>query len=173
MNNEDQNRTHNVLNENQQQPTQSIQDLINHLKSLLATNLKNLCLDNAIFFAEKILNLTQARMNQINDVEAQNENNEIGENKLRSPDAEMANELTNVQKLNYEKHYCHNQYIQSIYNLAYCFMLNKEYMRCINVIEKNDLIYSNEKFRVLTGQAYICSGRIAEAISVLEAKIHG
>ena len=122
MNNEDQNRNHNVLSENQQQPTQSIQDLINHLKSLLATNLKNLCLDNAIFFAEKILNLTQARMNQINDVEAQNENNEIGENKLRSPDAEMANELTNVQKLNYEKHYCHNQYIQSIYNLAYCFM---------------------------------------------------
>ena len=45
-------------------------------------------------------------------------------------------------------------------------------MRCINVIEKNDLIYSNEKFRVLTGQAYVCSGRNAEAISVLEAKIH-
>lgn len=110
MNNniEDQNR--NIMSENLQQP-QSIQDLINHLKQLLATNLKNLCLDNAIFFAEKILNLTQARVNQINEIEASNENNEISENKLRNVDADMANDLTNVQKLNYEKHFCHNQFI--------------------------------------------------------------
>ena len=50
-------------------------------------------------------------MNQINEVEPSAESNEIGENKLRSPDAEIANDLSNVQKLNYEKHFCHNQYI--------------------------------------------------------------
>lgn len=35
-------------------------------------------------------------MNQINEVEPSTDSNEIGENKLRSPDAEMANELSNA-----------------------------------------------------------------------------
>ena len=47
-----------------------IQELIFHLQDLVSLNLKNLCMDNAIFFSEKIMILTQKRMNQINALES-------------------------------------------------------------------------------------------------------
>lgn len=137
------------INDDQQEASQpqDIQELILHLQDLVSLNLKNLCLDNAIFFSEKIMILTQKRMNQINALESDSIEKE-GED----------GELTHLQKVNYDKHFAHNQYIQSIYTLAFCFLQNREYSRCVNIVEKHDLVYSHEKFRVLVGQAHIYSG---------------
>ena len=55
--------------------------------------------------------------------------------------------------------------------MAYCFMINSEYMRCINLIERNELTNHHEKFKILIGQAYINMGCIGQAIKILEAKI--
>ena len=50
-------------------------------------------------------------------------------------------------------------------------MQNKEYMRCINIIEKHELVYRHEKFRILVAQAQIHTGSIGEAIATLETKL--
>lgn len=34
--------------------------------------------------------------------------------------------------------------------LAHCYLLNKEYLRCVSIIEKYELAFYNEKFRILT-----------------------
>lgn len=44
-------------------------------------------------------------------------------------------------------------------------------MRCINILEKNELLFTSEKFRILAGDAYLQSGCISQAIQVLEKKI--
>lgn len=44
-------------------------------------------------------------------------------------------------------------------------------MRCINLIEKNELQFVTEKFRILVADANIQSGCITQAISILEKKI--
>lgn len=38
----------------------------------------------------------------------------------------------------------------AIYDLAYCYLLNGEYLRCVELLENNDLVYSSLKFRILT-----------------------
>ena len=119
---------------------QDIQELISHLQDLVSLNLKNLCLDNAVFFSEKIMILTQKRMNQMNALEFDSIEKEADDG-----------ELTHLQKINYDKYFAHNQYIQSIYTLAFCYLQKREYSRCVNIVEKHDLLYSHEKFRVLVG----------------------
>ena len=32
-------------------------------------------------------------------------------------------------------------YCQAVYDLAHCFLLNKEYSRCVQLIEKNELVF--------------------------------
>jgi hypothetical protein len=90
-----------IIDEHQEasQP-QDIQELILHLQDLVSLNLKNLCMDNAIFFSEKIMILTQKRMNQMNALESDSIEKD-GED----------GELTRLQKVNYDKHFAHNQYI--------------------------------------------------------------
>lgn len=44
-------------------------------------------------------------------------------------------------------------------------------MRAINIVEKFDLTYKHEKFRILVAQAQIYSGAIQDAIATLETKI--
>jgi len=44
--------------------------------------------------------------------------------------------------------------------LAFCFLLNKEYMRCINLIEKNELTLAAEKFRLLVAEAHMQAGNV-------------
>ena len=55
--------------------------------------------------------------------------------------------------------------------MAYCFMMNNEYMRCINLIEKEDLMKQHEKFQILVGHCYIQMGCIGMAIKILENKV--
>jgi len=46
----------------------------------------------------------------------------------------------------------------AIYDLAYCFLLNAEYLRCVDLLENNDLVFSSLKFRILAGQALFSVG---------------
>ena len=41
----------------------------------------------------------------------------------------------------------------------------------MNIIEKHELLYSHEKFRILVAQAQIYTESIAEAIATLETKV--
>ena len=47
-------------------------------------------------------------------------------------------------------------------------MLNKEYLRCFELLERNDLVLQNLKFRLLAGRALFNAGKIPFAIQVLE-----
>ena len=47
-------------------------------------------------------------------------------------------------------------------------MLNKEYLRCFELLQKSDLVHQNLKFRLLAGRALFSAGKIAMAIEVLE-----
>ena len=49
--------------------------------------------------------------------------------------------------------------------------MNQEHMRCINIIEKQELTYQHEKFKILIGQAYINMGCIGQAIKILDTKV--
>jgi hypothetical protein len=40
---------------------------------------------------------------------------------------------------------------QATYDLAYCYMLNGEFLRCVELLETSELVYSNLKFRILAG----------------------
>ena len=46
-----------------------------------------------------------------------------------------------------------NSVSDNIYTLAKCFFLNKEYSRCVNLIQKYNVIYYNINFLILYGQA--------------------
>ena len=37
----------------------------------------------------------------------------------------------------------------AIFDLAYCYLLNGEYLRCVELLENNELVYSSLKFRIL------------------------
>lgn len=47
-------------------------------------------------------------------------------------------------------------------------MLNKENLRCVELFEKYDLVYSTLKFRLLTAQALCNSNNVQACIKVLE-----
>ena len=57
---------------------------------------------------------------------------------------------------------------QATYDLAYCYLLNGEFQRCVELIETSDLVYRNLQFRILTGQALLKAGNTQACIRVLE-----
>ena len=46
-----------------------------------------------------------------------------------------------------------NSIYENIYLLAKCLFLNKEYSRCVNLIQKYNVVYYNLNFLILYGQA--------------------
>lgn len=44
--------------------------------------------------------------------------------------------------------------------LGYCYLLNKENLRCVELFEKYELVYSTLKFRLLTAQALFNSNNV-------------
>ena len=37
----------------------------------------------------------------------------------------------------------------ALYDLAYCYQLNGEHLRCVELLETNELVYSSLRFRIL------------------------
>ena len=97
------------------------------------------------------MHLCQKRLSQIENLLSQDELAEFRQQDLAEPSAPFIDleQLSNFQRYTYEKHFCKTQFEQSVYDLAFSFMQNKEYMRCINIIEKHELVYRHEKFRIL------------------------
>jgi len=56
----------------------------------------------------------------------------------------------------------------AFYDLAYCYLLNGEFLRCVELLENNELVYSSLKFRIITGQALLKAGNTQACIRVLE-----
>ena len=81
------------------------------------------------------------------------------------------NQLSSSESLNYYRFFCKNQYDQSVYDLACCFMENASYMRCINLVESHEMVDSHLRFRILLAQAYVMSGQVAMAIGILNGKV--
>ena len=95
--------------------------LIAGMKSAMNNAIKNSCYVDAIFFADKILTLS-----------------------------------------NDEKRF------KAVYDLANCYFMNGDYQRCIDLLEKHQLLEHNERCQILTGHAYLKSGQIDYCIQLLE-----
>lgn len=57
--------------------------------------------------------------------------------------------------------------MKAVYDLANCYFLNKEYLRCVQLIEKFELAFHSEKFRIIIAQALYESKNINACINVL------
>jgi len=62
------------------------EQVISRLRRLMKVNLRNMCYQDAIFFADKLLHLQHSRT---------------------------------------------EHFVRAVYDLAHCYMLNKEYLRCV------------------------------------------
>ena len=57
---------------------------------------------------------------------------------------------------------------ENIFTLAKCLYLNKEYSRCVNLIQKYNMVYFNLNFLILIGQALYNCEDYESLISFLE-----
>ena len=83
------------------------EQLIGRLQRLMKLNLQNLCYQDAIFFADKLLHLSMSRGGA-------------------------------------------DQFIKAVYDLAHCYLMNKENLRCVQLIEKYEMAFHSEQFRIIT-----------------------
>ena len=70
--------------------------------------------------------------------------------------------------LNFSINHDINSYSESIYIFSKCLYLNKEYSRCVNFIQKFNMIYYNLNFLILLGQALYACEDYESLISYLE-----
>jgi hypothetical protein len=61
--------------------------------------------------------------------------------------------------------------VRACYDLAHCYLLNKEHLRCVSLIEKYELVFHSEKFRIMTAQALLQAGNVNACINVLEKNL--
>jgi hypothetical protein len=55
-----------------------------------------------------------------------------------------------------------------LFDLAHCFLLNKEYYRCVNLIQKYNMSYYNQRFLNLLGQALLSCEDYESVITYLD-----
>jgi len=116
------------LNEN---PKVKFDEIIANMNNYINQNIYMGFYQNALFYAEKVFFLTLKR------------------------EEEIANLINlNNPNCNYNPIY---QLNEQLYNLAHCLFLNKEYFRCVNMIQKYNMAYYNIKFLNLLGQALFAS----------------
>lgn len=70
--------------------------------------------------------------------------------------------------LNFSINHDMNSYSESIYMFSKCLYLNKEYSRCVNFIQKFNMVYYNLNFLILLGQALYACEDYESLISYLE-----
>lgn len=117
--------TNNIIQNNLNNTTMiSLDDAILNMKSLLTQYINMGLYANALFYADKIVNLSlNKELNVISD---------------------------------------------HLFDLAQCFYLNKEYYRCVNLIQKYNLTYYNLKFLNLLGQALMSCEDYEAVITYLD-----
>lgn len=70
--------------------------------------------------------------------------------------------------LNFSLNHNLNSVSENIYDLAHCLYLNKEYSRCVNLIQKYNMTYYNLNFLILLGEALFNCEDYESLISFLE-----
>lgn len=60
------------------------------------------------------------------------------------------------------------EFQRALYDLAHCYLLNKQHVRCVEVLQKYEKQACNLQFRLLTGKAYLLTNKTQEAIRILE-----
>ena len=58
-----------------------------------------------------------------------------------------------------------------MYDLAHCYLMNKENLRCVQLIEKYEMAFHSEQFRIMTAQALFQAANLNACISVLEKNL--
>lgn len=112
----------------------TLHDQIRHMRGVVSRNLKQRSLADAIFFAEKVLALNIKRHEQsqtltqgslhlhLEAAQSLAQKTQDGSQAQGSDLLSHANQLSPSESLNYYRFYCKNQYDQSVYDLAYCFL---------------------------------------------------
>ena len=59
---------------------------------------------------------------------------------------------------------------QAVYDNANCFLVNKEYRRCIEMLEKFEMQSLNLKFRNLAGRALLLDSKTQQCIRLMAAE---
>ena len=61
----------------------------------------------------------------------------------------------------------HEEFHKAVYDLAACFLADKQNARCVELLERYELTDLNLKFRILTGKALLRSNNIQACIKLL------
>ena len=112
----------------------SIEEMIDHLKQMVILNIRSLCFPDAVFFGEKQVLLCQHKVTVLQ------QSNNLDDQALSPPNSQHRIDFENMaagNKMRFEKLYWENRFQQSVYDMAYCLYMEKEYMRCISLIEKH------------------------------------
>ncbi len=126
------------INENKVKFEEIIANMSNYMNQYIYMGF----FQNALFYAEKIFFLTLKREEAIGNFISIN-----NPNLLYNP----------IYQLN-----------EQLYNFANCLYLNKEYFRCVNLIQKYNMTYYNIKFLILLGQALFASEDYESLIQFLD-----
>lgn len=130
-------------------------------------NIEVQCYANAIFFADKIVNLIKSREHSTTSTSIQQSTAQVGvsPNQAAAPagsrllNEDQSNQSSMHQVLNNKSsEKTSDAAAHAFYDLAYCYLLNGEFLRCVELLENNELVYSSLKFRIITGQALLKAG---------------
>jgi hypothetical protein len=142
--------------------------LLLHMRTTMQACIESQCHSDAIFFADKIFNLVNVNGNGKFKSQLQGEGRV--EDGAGPPAGMIGVEALDQSSRDIKK--CDSividPIIQAVYDLGYCYLLNKEYLRCVELIEKQELVYHNLKFRLLVGQALLKARNVSACIKVLE-----
>jgi Anaphase-promoting complex, cyclosome, subunit 3 len=61
-------------------------------------------------------------------------------------------------------------FVKAVYDLANCYLLNKEYLRCIELLEKYAKQQFSLKFKLLAARAYLHSKNVQACLSILDSE---
>ena len=61
----------------------------------------------------------------------------------------------------------HEEFHKAVYDLASCFLADKQFSRCVELLERYELTDLNLKYRVLTGKALLAAHNVNACIKLL------
>jgi hypothetical protein len=133
-------------------PQLKFEEILKSMKKSYENYLKMGLNLNALFYAEKIFYLSLKKEEEIFSLFFPNTN------------LNFSNLNCTTFNINQQQHNDSNKnncliykFSEELYNFAYCLYMNKEYFRCVNLIQKYNMKYYNIKFLNLLGQALYAS----------------
>ena len=150
------------------------QTLLLHMQKTMRLNIKAQCYTDAIFYADKIVNLLKARSEALSFPQPTKAGASVSDktsNQAAAPPGIAGNTSSDADQssgkllqngksgVDYAANLSEAA-ASATYDLAYCYLLNGENLRCVELLENSELVYVNLKFRTLVGQALLKAGNI-------------